>query len=117
MPATEKKLKAIKDKQTQTQIIASISTDTGLSNKDVKAVLMQLGEISHRHIMKRGSGEFKVPFMGIKINRKVKPATKKRMGRNPATGEEMVIAAKPKREVVKAMPLKAIKTLLEKDKK
>lgn len=112
MTAAEKKLKAIKDKQTQSQIIATISSETGLSNKDVKAVLVQLGELSHRHIMKRGSGEFKVPFMGIKINRKVKPATKKRMGRNPATGEEMVIAAKPKREVVKAMPLKVIKELL-----
>lgn len=114
MAAAEKKLKAIKDKQTQTQIIASISSETGLANKEVKAVLEQLGELSHRHIMKRGSGEFKIPYMGIKINRKVKPATKKRMGRNPATGEEMVISAKPKREVVKAMPLKAIKELLEK---
>ena len=63
MAATEKKLKAIKDKQTQTQIISSISSDTGLANKDVKAVLEQLGELSHRHIMKRGSGEFKIPFL------------------------------------------------------
>ena len=67
-----------------------------------------------RHIMKRGSGEFKVPFMGVKVNRKTKPATKKRMGRNPATGEEMIIAAKPKRDVVKAMPLKVMKELIEK---
>lgn len=114
--AAEKKLKAIKDKQTQTQIISSISSETGLSNKDVKAVLIQLGELSHRHIMKRGSGEFKIPFVGVKINRKVKPATKKRKGRNPATGEEITIAAKPKREVVKAIPLKMIKELLEKKK-
>lgn len=108
------KLKAIKDKQTQTQIIAHISEETGLQKKDVKAVLESMGELSHRHIMKRGSGEFKVPFVGVKINRKTKPATKKRMGRNPATGEEMVIAAKPKRDVVKATALKALKELLEK---
>ena len=111
---TVKKLKAIKDKQTQSQIITSIADETGLSKKDVKTVLESLGELSHRHIMKRGSGEFKVPYMGVKINRKVKPATKKRMGRNPATGEEMVIAAKPKREVVKTTPLKALKELIEK---
>ena len=36
---TEKKLKAIKDKQTQTQVIASISDETGISKKEVKAVL------------------------------------------------------------------------------
>lgn len=107
-------LKAIKEKQTQTQIIATISEETGLQKKDVKAVLESMGELSHRHIMKRGSGEFKVPFVGVKINRKTKPATKKRMGRNPATGEEMEIAAKPKRDVVKATALKALKELLEK---
>lgn len=54
----EKKLKAIKDKQTQTQILTSIAEDTGLSKKDVKAVLESLGQHTHRHIMKRGSGEF-----------------------------------------------------------
>ena len=111
---TDKKLKAVKDKQTQTQIISSIADDSGVDKKDVKAVLESLGELTHRHIMKRGSGEFKIPFMGVKVNRKTKPATKKRMGRNPATGEEMEIAAKPKREVVKAMPLKVMKELLEK---
>lgn len=51
--------------------------------------------------------------MGVKLNRKTKPATKKRMGRNPATGEAMEIAAKPKRDVVKAIPLKALKELIE----
>jgi len=111
----EKKLKAIKDKQTQTQVITTIAEETGLAKKEVKAVLESLGELTFRHIMKRGSGEFKIPYVGVKVNRKTKPATKKRMGRNPATGEEITIAAKPKREVVKAMPLKAIKDLLEKN--
>jgi len=111
---SEVKLKAIKDKQTQTQILSSIADETGLSKKEVQAVLESLSNLTHRHIMKKGSGEFKIPYMGIKVNRKEKPATKKRMGRNPATGEEMEIAAKPKRQVVKAMPLKAIKDLLDK---
>jgi len=110
----DKKLKAIKDKQTQTQVIASIADETGVTKAEVKAVLESLGELTHRHIMKRGSGEFKIPYMGVKVNRKTKPATKKRMGRNPATGEEMEIAAKPKREVVKVMALKSMKELLEK---
>ena len=108
------KLKAIKDKQTQTQVLSAIADETGLAKKEVQAVLESLSNLTHRHIMKKGSGEFKIPYMGVKVNRKEKPATKKRMGRNPATGEEMVIAAKPKRQVVKATPLKAIKDLLEK---
>tara|TARA_B110000091_G_scaffold214245_1_gene266595 strand:- start:3841 stop:4182 length:342 start_codon:yes stop_codon:yes gene_type:complete len=111
---SEVKLKAIKEKQTQTQILSSIADETGLLKKEVQAVLESLSDLTHRHIMKKGSGEFKIPYMAIKVNRKEKPATKKRMGRNPATGEEMVIAAKPKRQVVKATSLKAIKDLLEK---
>lgn len=111
---SEVKLKAIKEKQTQTQILSSIADETGLVKKEVQAVLESLSNLTHRHIMKKGSGEFKIPYMGVKVSRKDKPATKKRMGRNPATGEEMVIAAKPKCQVVKAMPLKAIKDLLEK---
>ena len=31
------------------------------------------------------------------------------MGTNPATGEPMMFKAKPKRTVVKALPLKALK--------
>lgn len=109
---SDKKLKAIKDKQTQTQIIADIAEQVSMTKQEVKTVLEALGHQAMRHIMKRGSGEFKVPFMGVKIHRKTKPATKKRMGRNPATGEEMVIAAKPKRDVVKALPLKILKDLI-----
>jgi len=109
---TEKKLKAIKDKQTQVQIINAIAEDTEIAKKDVQLVLESLAELAHRHIMKRGSGEFKVPFMGVKVSRKEKPATKKRMGRNPATGEEIVIAAKPKRKVVKVTALKMLKDLI-----
>ena len=108
------KLKAIKDKQTQTQILSSIADETELSKKEVQSVLESLGGLTHRHIMQKGSGEFKIPYMGIKVNQKDKPATKKRMGRNPATGEEMVIAAKPKCQAVKVMALKSIKDLLEK---
>ena len=108
----ETKLKAIREKQTQSQLITSIAEETGLSRKEVKAVLEALGTHAHRHIMKRGSGAFKVPFVGVNIARKEKPATKKRMGRNPATGEEVVIAAKPKRKVVKVSALKGLKDLL-----
>ena len=42
-----------------------------------------------------------------------KPATKERMGRNPQTGQEIKIAAKPKRTVCKAYPLKALKEMVK----
>jgi nucleoid DNA-binding protein len=49
----------------------------------------------------------------LKIKRVEKPATKARMGRNPATGQEIMIKAKPKRTVVKAMALKALKEIVK----
>ena len=71
-----------------------------------------MATIVQGHIMKRGSGEFRVPELALKINRKTKPATKKRKGRNPSTGEEIMIPAKPKREVVKVTALKALKDII-----
>jgi nucleoid DNA-binding protein len=42
-----------------------------------------------------------------------KRATKARPGRNPFTGEEIMIAAKPARRVVRVRPLKALKDMAE----
>jgi nucleoid DNA-binding protein len=41
-----------------------------------------------------------------------KPATKARSGKNPFTGEPMTIQAKPARNVVRALPLKALKEMV-----
>ena len=43
----------------------------------------------------------------------VKPATPEHMGRNPQTGEPMMIKAKPKRVVAKALALKALKEMVK----
>jgi nucleoid DNA-binding protein len=41
-----------------------------------------------------------------------KPATKARSGKNPFTGAPMTIPAKPARNVVRALPLKALKEMV-----
>lgn len=107
--AAPKPVKAIGTKQTKAQIITAISEQTGLSKKDVTAVFSTLGDMITAHIKKRGSGEFAIPETGVKIRRVVKPARKARMGRNPATGEPMKIAAKKASTVVKVTALKALK--------
>jgi nucleoid DNA-binding protein len=104
-----KPVKAITTRQTKTQIIASISETTGLSKKQVGDVFNALGDMIQAHMKKRGSGEFTIPETGVKIRRVKKPARKARMGRNPATGEPMKIAAKPAQTVVKVSALKALK--------
>lgn len=107
--APAKVLKAITAKQTKTQIIASIVEDTGVARKDVVAVFGSLGEHIKRHMMKRGSGEISIPETGVKVRRVKKPRTKARIGRNPFTGEEIKIAAKPARTAVRVTALKSLK--------
>lgn len=102
-------VKAIATKQTKTQIIAAIAESTNLSKKDVGAVFATLGDMIEGHMKRRGSGEFTIPDTGVKVRRVKKPARKARMGRNPATGEPMKIAAKPASTVVRVSALKALK--------
>ena len=102
-------VKAITQKQTKTQIITALAENTGLSKKDIAGVMSALGNMIEGHMKKRGSGEFTIPDTGVKIRRVRKPARKARMGRNPATGEEMKIAAKPASTVVRVTALKALK--------
>lgn len=102
-------VKAISEKQTKTQIITAISEATELPKKDVAAIFTTLGQMIEGHMKRRGSGEFTIPDTGVKIRRVKKPARKARMGRNPATGEPMKIAAKPASTVVRVSALKALK--------
>ena len=49
-------------------------------------------------------------LLKLKVVRK--PATKAKQGINPFTKEPMTIKAKPARNVVKAVPMKALKELV-----
>ena len=101
--------KAISDKQTKSSILSSIADDTGLAKKEIATVFASLGQHIVRHMRRRGSGEFTIPETGVRVKRKMRPATKKRLGRNPATGEQITIAAKPARTVVKITALRSLK--------
>ena len=104
------KTTAITETMTKTQILAHISEATELSKKDVTAVIDELTNLINRHIKKKAVGEFKLPGL-LKIKVVKKPAVKARKGTNPFTGEEMMFKAKPARNVVKVLPLKALKDM------
>ena len=110
--AAPKKLPAIKEPMRKTEIFAKIAEDTELTRKQIAAVFESLGDLMHRHLKKRGAGEFTIPGM-MKLRVQRKPATKARKGINPFTGEETVFAAKPARNVVKIRPLKKVKEMAE----
>lgn len=106
-----KKTTAIRDKMTKTQILSHVAVETGLTRKQVEAVMGELEVLIMRHIKKRSVGEFTLPGL-MKIRSVRRPATKKRIGRNPATGEQIEIAAKPATTLVRVRALKRLKEMV-----
>ena len=93
------------------EIFGHLSEKSGLSKKEVASVFTALSEVVAKELGKKGPGNFTVPgLLKLKVVRR--PATKAKQGINPFTKEPMTIKAKPARNVVKALPLKALKELV-----
>jgi DNA-binding protein HU-beta len=87
-------------KISKTQLAAELGEVTGTTRKTGAQFLETLCDIAYREAKK--SGEFTIPGIG----KLVKQHRKARMGRNPATGEEIKIPAKT---VIKFRVAKAAK--------
>lgn len=101
--------KTPKKPTTKSELLSHIAGKTGLKRKDVSAVFDELANVMKRDL--KGTGFFNFyGLMKVKVIRK--PATKSRMGINPFTKEEVMIKAKPARNVVKVQPLKNLKGMV-----
>jgi nucleoid DNA-binding protein len=109
---SQAKSRPIRDKQTKSQILAALAEETGLSKKEVQAVLQATKGLAARHLVKSGSGEFTVPELGVKLRRAQKAARKEGMARNPFTGEMVHVDARPASLSVRATAMKAIKDVV-----
>ena len=87
-------------KMTKSQLMEALASKTGHTKKDVAAFLEALVALAYSQT--KSSGEFSLPGLG-KLVKKHRAA---RMGRNPATGQEISIPAKT---VVKFRVAKAAK--------
>jgi nucleoid DNA-binding protein len=96
----------------KTVIFQTLAEKTGLQRKQVASVFDELSAYIKSQLGKKGPGVFTVPGL-IKIKRVDKPAAKPRQITNPRTGEPMMTKAKPKRTVVKALALKALKEMVK----
>ncbi len=105
-----KNFEKVSKPRTKSQVLATLSDNTGLSKKEIGVVFSTLGELIGNDL-KKGPGTFTVPGL-MKVTVVRKPATKARKGTNPFTGEEMTFKAKPARNVVKVRPLKALKDMV-----
>jgi len=100
----------ITKKPSKAEIYAELADLTGVAKADVKNLFEAMTNMIERTLKNKGAGELTLPI-GVKLRRVNKPATKARPGRNPLTGEEIMIAAKPARKLVKATAMKALKEL------
>ena len=85
---------------TKSELLNSLAEKSGLSKKDVATLMEAMAEMAYSEV--KNSGEFTIPGIG----KLVKKHREARMGRNPATGEQIQIAAKT---VVKFRVAKAAK--------
>ncbi|NOX93154.1 MAG: hypothetical protein GXP18_12125 [Gammaproteobacteria bacterium] len=108
--APTKRIAVIKEPMTKTALFASIADATELPKKDVMKVFEALSDVINGHIKKNAVGTFTLPGL-LKVKTVRKPATKKRKGVNPFTGEDTIFKAKPARTVVKVLPLKKMKDM------
>ena len=94
---------------TQSQLADAVAERADMSRAEAKKALAALEEVVLEEI---GNAE-KVKIGGIvQLTVRMKPARPARPGRNPATGEEIMIAAKPASVDVKARPLTKAKGAL-----
>ena len=101
----------VTQKMTKTGILNEIASATALTRKQVDSVIEELEALIKRHISKKGVGEFTLPGL-LKVRAVKRPATKKRLGRNPATGAEIMIPAKPASIRVRVAALKRLKEMV-----
>jgi nucleoid DNA-binding protein len=109
MAAKKKAVPVAKKPPTKAEIITQIADKTGQTKKDVGAVFDELNAIIKKSL--KSVGEFTMPGL-MKVRVVKKPATKARLGKNPFTGEEITIKAKPARKAVKVSPLKGLKDMI-----
>jgi DNA-binding protein HU-beta len=94
---------------TQTQLASAVAERADFDKNDAKRALAALDEI----VLDEVGNAQKVPIGGlVQLTVRVRPAQKTRKGRNPATGEELTIAAKPASVDLRARPLARAKEAL-----
>lgn len=105
-PATA--LKPIKTAFNKTTLTAHLAEQAGVEPKAVKAVMAALEAAMLASVHKKGLTEFTLPGL-LKITALAVAAKKKRMGKDPFTGEERMFAAKPASMKIKVRALKKLK--------
>ncbi len=90
----------------KTELVDAIASQSGVDNKQVKAVLDGLNDIVYKEL--KAQHEVVIPGL-LKLALVTKPAGPEHEGINPFTKEKTMFKAKPERKVIKPRPVKALK--------
>jgi DNA-binding protein HU-beta len=90
---------------TQAEMVTDLAERTGWSKGDVKSFLSHLEDF----VVENVSEGYRVKLAGVVVGAVVAAKRKARMGRNPATGEDIKIPAKPASAKLKAKIVKPLK--------
>lgn len=107
-PKAAAPLKPIKTVFNKTSLATHLAEQAGVDTKAAKAVLAALEATMLASVHKKGLAAFTLPGL-MKITALSVPAKKKRMGKDPFTGEERMFAAKPASTKIKVRALKKLK--------
>jgi nucleoid DNA-binding protein len=110
--APSKKVTAVRERYSKTQIISELAANSDLTRKQVSTLLTELATLVERHVKKRSVGEFVLAGL-IKIHTFKRPAKKAYKGINPFTGEEITFKARPASVAVKVHALKGLKDMAQ----
>ena len=92
-------------------VVKQIALGTDLKPGKVKEVFEALTTIIAADLGKKGAGEFN--FLGLmKLKTVNKPKTAARKGRNPFTGEDIMIKAKPASRKVRVRALRTLNGMI-----
>ena len=96
---------------TKSEVFGTISTDTGLTKKQVASVFESLSNHIKKTLSKKGPGQYTVPGLAkIRVTKKDAVPAGNRM--NPFTKQMQMMPAKPARKVVRVRPLKNLKDMV-----
>lgn len=105
MSAREKKVPEGKA-MSKSELASELASKVELSKAQVSKLLDAMADLADKEMHRAGA--FTVPGI-VKVQAKLRAATKSRPGRNPKTGETITISAKPARIVLRGRVLKPLK--------
>ncbi len=111
--AEKKPAKAKTKPLTKNAMFQELAQSSELTKVQVTKVFESLEALIKRELTKKGApGLITLPGL-VKLRVAKKKATKQREGRNPSTGEKMMIPAKPATTVVRARVLKVLSEIVK----